>query len=238
MKIGITERGDAALNFAEWHRKLGTVDGVILITKNPIKLFEYREYIPPKSIIHTTITGHGGTALEPNVPVVEEAIEAYKKLVAIFGSQRVVLRVDPIIPTVNAVTKALHVIGQKQGRFRVSMLDLYPHVKGRLFGKMPDLAQALTEERLYGQNAVHLQDSLRLPALKHLARMGAEICGEPGIECTGCVSIRDLEIMGIMPKGSGKSKQRSACACVAEKTELLTKRHPCAHGCLYCYWKN
>ncbi|HLD89878.1 MAG TPA: DUF1848 family protein [Patescibacteria group bacterium] len=238
MKIGITERGDAALNFEEWHRKLGTVDGVILITKNPITLLKYWEYIPPKSIIHTTITGHGGTDLEPNVPPAEEAIEAYKKLVTIFGSQRVVLRVDPIVPTARAVTTALRVIDQKQGRLRVSMLDLYPHVKDRLFDKMPELAQVLTEAHLYGQKAVHLQDNLRLPVLKALANAGAEICGEPGIECTGCVSIKDLEIMGIMPNGIGKSRQRAACACVAEKTELLTKRHPCIHGCLYCYWKN
>ena len=238
MKIGITERGDAALTVDQWRSKIDTVDGVILITKNPIKLLEYCDYIPYKSIIHVTITGHGATALEPNVPSAEEAIEAYKKLVNMFGGERVVLRVDPIIPTVDGFGEARRIISQRQGRLRVSILDLYPHVKERLYNKMPELAAELTNVSLYGNKSIHLNDSIRLPALKYLTEIGAEICGEPGISCTGCVSIKDLEIMGINPGKLDKSKQRAACACVAAKTELLSKRHPCIHGCLYCYWKD
>lgn len=122
VQIGITERGDAALN-TSWKKWVENGQPAILITKNVKKLIEENKQLLLNGnvIIHTTITGLGGTRWEPNVP-------NYKK---------------------------------------------------------------------------------------------------------------DLDIFGIeLDKDPETGMQRPACACLGIKRELLDNNHPCAHGCLYCYWKS
>ena len=73
-QIGITERGDAALNL-EWYNWVLANKPTILITKNPKKLIEDFKNNSGKSIfdfniiLHATITGLGGTAIESNVSI-------------------------------------------------------------------------------------------------------------------------------------------------------------------------
>ena len=235
MKIGITERGDAALTINEWYSKLPTVDGVILITKDPLKLYNNKNCIPPNSIIHTTITGFGRSSIERNVPSVENAIDGYNKLINTFGGMRVVLRVDPIIPTKDGISKAVKVLSNCKGRSRISILDLYMHVKARLLTDDIKLLKEL--EQLY-IGSIHAIDEIRIPLLNTFISAGAEVCGEPGVNCTGCISTIDLETMDLpIPTHIGKSKQRDSCKCIAAKTELLSARKQCPHRCSYCYWK-
>lgn len=80
-KIGITEAGDAGLDLS-WEDKLQNVDRAVLITKNItpefIKLVIRNK---DKLIVHTTITGYGGTIIEPNVPCPDEAFAHLSDLV-------------------------------------------------------------------------------------------------------------------------------------------------------------
>ena len=113
MKIGITERGDAACHFKQWTAKLDSVDGVVAITKDPALLLrKLKHYNTPldKFVIHCTITGWGGTAIEPRVPAVSKAVDAYHEFVELLGHDRVVLRVDPIIPTRSGIAKVIEVL--------------------------------------------------------------------------------------------------------------------------------
>ena len=65
MKIGITERGDASIDYG-WEEKLDMVDGAVLITKNITDYFISRILpLKEKVILHATITGFGGSILEP-----------------------------------------------------------------------------------------------------------------------------------------------------------------------------
>lgn len=74
VQIGITERGDAAIDtvWKTWVYEKGlpailiTKDTVKLITENP-GLFIGDE-LKGNVILHATITGMGGNWLEPNVP--------------------------------------------------------------------------------------------------------------------------------------------------------------------------
>lgn len=71
MKIGITEYGDAGVDF-RWENKLKEIDGVILITKNLNdtfikKVLNHMSEIP--IVVHCTCTGWGHTRMEPNVPL-------------------------------------------------------------------------------------------------------------------------------------------------------------------------
>ena len=108
--VGITERGDPAIN-SDWMTWVFSGRPAILITKNPFKLAGMLEKMPTANvIIHCTITGFGSTQLEPCVPYPEDSFFGYEKLLRQFGHDRVVLRVDPIIPTPKGMDKALKVI--------------------------------------------------------------------------------------------------------------------------------
>jgi len=226
IKIGITERGDAALD-QSWRK--ANMLGMILITKAPHKI----GVLPDNAILHCTITGYGGTIIEPGVAPALVTLEAYKNLVNTYGSERIVLRVDPIIPTLKGIQTAKEIISHQQGRVRISFLDAYSHVRERF-------------EKLGLQlpwTGIHAPLEIRQQAVERikqevLFRDDLEICGEPGLDCTGCISQRDMQALGLICKLSGKCTQRTSCACVAEKTELLSNPHRCAHNCLYCYWKD
>jgi DNA repair photolyase len=241
MKIGITERGDAAIHFEEWLPKLDTVDGAILITKNPCVLldkFQQQEFDFHKCIIHCTITGWGGTYMEPGVPPATEAINAYHALVDTFGPERIVLRVDPIIPHEKGMGLAEVIVQLAKGRTRVSFMDLYRHVNRRIQQAESKLARDLW---FVYCRSIHTKITTRkkmLAQLEELCEYTIEVCGEPGLACVGCISARDLRALGLEePKKLVSSKQRKACSCLAMKTELLSHRGQCKHSCLYCYWK-
>ena len=141
MKIGITEAGDAGIDLS-WVEKLKTVDGAILVTKNitpkfmraVLELFWERK---DNFILHITCTGWGGTKMEPNVPHFSKQLQAASFLIKFWGfpEEKVVIRIDPIIPTKMGLRIARNVFSQacQMGfrRFRVSVLDMYPHVRDR-----------------------------------------------------------------------------------------------------------
>jgi DNA repair photolyase len=233
MKIGITERGDAALDL-DWLLALQfkTVEGVIVITKDPSKLLGID--LPKNVIVHCTITGLG-SFWEPNVPQTMSAVRSYQELVSIYGGDRVVLRIDPIIPYMPFKERPMSVLKFRKGRVRISFLDMYPHVRRRYLD--------ISGQEFPLWKGLHAPFTERNDVLRKMEESGPiEVCGEPDFPCTGCVSKLDLVAMGLEDPISAKrypeKGQRSYCPCLAVKKELLTNRHPCAHGCIYCYWKD
>ena len=102
MRIGITERGDAGLDFS-WKEKLYMLDCAVLITKNMNDRFIenvcYAYEKGYKLIVHFTCTGLGDTEFEPNVPHYEKQIGQLRKLInSGFPKSHCVLRIDPIVP--------------------------------------------------------------------------------------------------------------------------------------------
>jgi DNA repair photolyase len=230
-EIGITERGDAALDLG-WLSWVRSGKPAILITKNPDQLLKELLDYPREAkkfniIIHATITGFGGSILEPNVPNQWISITAYQHLIDFYSSDRVVLRIDPIIPIEEGLRIAQGVYEQRdrdpQGRVRISFLDLYPHVKKR-FEKVGIIPPWKT---------FHAPLELRKKAYEELGR--PEICGEPDFKCTGCVSEKDCSILKVKPQKDFKG-QRKFCACLMNKKELLSSKGQCGHCCVYCYW--
>ena len=244
-KIGITERGDAALD-TSWMPWVTAGRPAILITKNPqelSKVLEKYAYEPdstyrvgfPNIIIHCTITGFGGTILEPNVPPYLEALEAYRELVAKYGTNRVVLRIDPVIPTEKGIATARRILSALyHTRVRISFIDNYDHVKRRL----RDAGVPLPWETLHAPLEARINAWAELQKIEQNRsdRTGIEICGEPDFKCTGCVSLKDCETLWVGMASQEKNKQRPVCACLMNKHELLSNRTRCAHNCLYCYW--
>lgn len=234
VKIGVTERGDAGLDFS-WMNKAKDYDGCILVTKHLSHLF-IEQANKVNCIVHATITGLGGSIYEPKVPTLIMSKMYFDLLVKTLGPQRVVLRIDPIIPDENIVTKAInvyeqiHIKGGKRTRVRISFMDNYPHVKERF------IKAGLKPLDYY----FHAPIELRKKIASYFP--DAEICGEPDMECIGCVSEKDLKILNIdAPPLKGydrvKAVQRPECKCLMYKTEILKTKGQCDHSCIYCYYR-
>lgn len=232
IRIGITEKGDAGLDFS-WMNKVNNFDGMILITKHLSYDFIERA-ARVNAVVHVTITGHGSSIYEPNVPPLLISKQYFNKLIEKIGPERVVLRIDPIIPTDSGIAKAIFVYQQlhenmeKKTRVIISFMDNYDHVKDRF-----------TDAGLKPLDYFfHSSLELRKKIVSYFP--DAQICGEPGLDCVGCVSKKDLEIFGIEipedPKIGGF--QREECRCLAYKVEMLDNKRQCKGSCIYCYWKN
>lgn len=287
VSVGITERGDAALS-NEWNPWVEKGLPAILITKNPVKLINENPLLFSKSnrhgnvILHATITGMGGYAIfEENVPHWNQTLSKLQKILdnPDFDRSRIVIRQDPIfVPFLIAMGSgymdmAMEVskFAKKNGlRYRMSFLDLYPHVKVRMLNacqKLDDQEDKMRAELAKGgalmvnhehphavelynkiiklQPEMHLPLNTRLDFLELLKNKTGltddeiEICGEPEMKCTGCLSKRDFDTFGIeLDKDPDTGFQRPACACLGLKKELLSNKHPCGHKCVYCFWKD
>lgn len=271
VRVGITENGDASVDYS-WEKKLDTVDMAILITKNITdefihKAIQHRN----KVIVHATCTGFGGTVLEPNVPKCSEQLEQTKKMIAAgFPAEQVVVRIDPIIPTdkgVEMFEKIVDAMHRYVKRYRISVIDNYPHVKERF--KKAGLPELFNGEFTAPESDFAKVD-LAISRLKfRFPDIVIESCAEPNLRKTkkiGCVSAEDMKKFGLKPEKNTK-KKRVGCLCEPKK-ELLPYNHcwwctkkneetnskgsceegdckqcpylqvyGCPHRCLYCYWK-
>lgn len=248
--FGITEAGDASVDY-DWEEKLDNVDGTILITKKLTEVFieSVLEKKDKPIIIHVSCTGYGKTPLEPACPKFLYTIGKMRSLIDRgWPSDRLVLRVDPIIPTpmgiarFEAVVKAAHDIIPEVKRVRVSVLDMYPHVRERFIKKGLALPYGDNFQASESQFAA-LNESIE--KLRDKYHLQIESCAEkmlPATEQVGCVSEKDFNILEIPFEEVTGKKQRKSCLCSGNKKELLdykwnkTGYNHC-YGCLYCYWK-
>jgi len=227
--IGITEKGDPVFDDS-WKEWVNENKPAILITKDPLRLFEDLTMLKYRRVIvHCTITGMGGTLIEPNVSPISNALEGLSKLLPLIGHNRIVLRIDPIFPTENGKLLALEVLKQAKEispniRVRISFLDNYPHIKNRF--KNANLGSL--------DYNFHAPLEIRKQIWEELG--SPETCAEPGLPCFGCVSLTDAKALGIYVTNERKG-QRSLCNCVSAKKELLKDPNLCKHNCIYCYWK-
>lgn len=252
-KIGVTEAGDAGLDL-RWESRLAEVDGAIVITKRITSdFFDAALRHKDKLIIHATVTGNGGTAIEPNVPSFEQSFISVNALVRSgFPREKVVIRVDPIIPDANHLLAALKVFSSFMSvgftRYRVSIIDMYPHARKRFeqagiplpygpAGFSPSKEQSAAVDKMLSEARAQF-DSL---CGKGADALRIEACAEPQlqnvIQC-GCVSGYDLALLGLDASDADSSgPQRKNCLCYSGKVELLSHRTRCQNGCLYCYWR-
>ena len=239
--IGITEAGDPAVDSGWEGWTLHDHKPTLLITKDPGKLHNrlsilgsFTEHI----LIHCTITGYGETLYEPKVPSPTAALDHMKGLADWLGQERVILRVDPIIPTLHGVVRAQRVMAGAINRMpdikrvRISFMDNYKHNHHRWRERgVPLLPYSSFHAPLQQRQEALAELQKVMPHLKF------EVCGEPGMPCAGCLGEDECILLGVTPE-AGKSKQRAACNCLALKKQLISRRKPCMHDCCYCYWKD
>lgn len=247
-KIGITERGDAGLDFS-WRETFKHTDKrAILITKRISD--EFIEAVMEEVnnganlIIHATVTGLGGTPIEPNVPTPEFSLSQIVKLIeAGFPVDRIILRLDPIIPGYEDFSEVVLIRALKLGilqnaHCKVSVLDMYKHSRERF-------EKAGIKIDMPYFKASHKQFETINQMLNKYIKYGVKFtsCNEPDLTVAtpaGCVDKSVCDIMGIDVLNTGVNPQgRGNCLCLCGcKTELLNNKKRCSHGCLYCYWKD
>ena len=247
-KIGITERGDAGLDFS-WREKIWSkTDGrAILITKNLSAAFckaVLEETAKgAKLIIHATITGLGGTFIEPNVREPDKNLHNLCALMrAGFPAENLVLRVDPIIPGYEdyafaVIDKAIALGILPRVPCKISVLDGYKHVHLRF----QDAGHPLNFTGFAPPKAVFDEINSRLGYYITMHGVNFTCCAEsdlPYATKAGCVGERECGILDVKLPTQGVNPQgRNGCLCLCEvKTELLENKRRCPHQCLYCYW--
>lgn len=248
MLIGITEAGDASLDYS-WVRKMDKVDGAILITKNITSKFtEEILKVKDKVILHVSCTGYGGSILEPNLPTYKTQLNNLNVLLSLgFPIEKVIVRIDPIIPTEKGIKNVEKVVSYVKdtlklpiNRFRISVMDMYPHVQKRFSEAGLPIPfngnfQASEEEFQI------LDKTLKELAIKYNIKF--ESCAEKylySVTKSGCVSEQDIKLLGLELEEMSFKNQRPNCLCCSAKTELLehkTKDYGCEYKCLYCYWR-
>ena len=249
-QIGITETYDPCF-VPDWETRL--LEANIVISKElSDEMIEKLLIVQGRVIFHHTITGQGGSVLEPNVKTPEFEFGQFEKLVERgFPISHYVLRIDPVIlfnPECMANVKKTLVLWdgyvKKKNlkipiRCRVSVIDLYRHVLDRLESANIVLGwKDFTATQL-------VFDEIESILGKYSGSFAFECCVEQKfrtelIERCGCASLKDIEILcpaDMSLYGAPDKKQRGECMCLAKKQILGVKPGRCPHGCLYCFWK-
>ncbi len=247
MRIGITERGDAGINF-EWVSKIDDTDYSVIITKNTTTERFHEEAIKHKNkmLLHATITGWGNTPMEPNVPSTNASVASVCKLIEEgFPAEQIVWRIDPIIDATgiyglkraHRVFETIHINEHLHNvkRIRTSVMDGYAHAINRMnnIGVKRNYSTFTAPENTF-------QKINEMLNIWKKAGYTIEACAEPKLnaEHIGCVNNKDAKIFGLeINTKQVNGQNRYGCLCSTAKTELLTKREQCPHQCAYCYWK-
>jgi hypothetical protein len=220
------------------------VHTIVIWTKFPEAIFTppYRDVLARYDQIycHITITGLGGTPLEPNVPRADEALASLKELIQFVGSpERVRVRPDPLVfleyggrvitnvPVVENIIREAAELGVRT--FSTSFMEHYPKVVSRLQKHGFHCREFSTERR---RNII--------TALSRIAAQAGGIlytCAVPGFPVSKCI---DGELLArLHPKGEPcrvdkAPGQRKLCGCT-HSVDIGWYDMTCCSGCLYCY---
>lgn len=187
-----------------------------------------------------TVTGLGGTRLEPGVSNAADTLAQLQPLAALRGPERLTLRYDPIVhwreggevysnlAWAERVFAAAAVVGL--ARVRLSFAQVYAKMKRRgvEWYDPPPQEKAEIAARL-----------VELAALYGLELHG---CCQPslepvGVRRTGCVDGAELARLHPrhLPAASTKDRgQRGDCLC-SPSIDIGSYDLACPNGCLYCY---
>ena len=196
--------------------------------------------------LHVTITGLGGTAVEPGVPSCREALAQLSALTELAGSPlRVSVRFDPVLHWREAgigrsnlsffseVAEAAAAAGIRD--MRMSFAQWYgktvrrAEARGFAFFSPSDKEQRSLAEKLSAVAAANrvILHACCQPLLE----------GVPGLRPSSCIDGALLESLHPRREPASQRKdrgQRAACLCTESK-DIGSYTQGCPHGCIYCY---
>lgn len=221
------------------------VHTVVIWTKNATNLLQHaplRQVLSrfDQLYVHYSITGMGGSFLEPGIPFTEEALAHLPGVIALTkGPERVRLRFDPIVhlrlpsgqhytnlPRFPAIAKACGELGISE--VSVSWMQIYRKVANRLrrLGIKPEEPS----REVWEEEAKQVQEVA--------TRYGLHVhgCCVPGWPRSSCIDghlLTKLHPRGLACSTLRAKGQRPLCGCT-ESVDIGWYK-PCVGGCLYCY---
>lgn len=196
--------------------------------------------------LHFTVTGLGGTAVEPGVVPYREALAQLTGLTALAGDpRRVSLRFDPVIFwTEGGETRSNFALftemaeaaaGNGLRDVRMSFAQWYgkavrrARARGFRFLDPPD-----------GEKRARAAELAALAAARGLVLHACSqplLAGVPGLRPSACIDGALLESLHLRREpvsGRKDPGQRASCLCTESK-DIGSYGQACPHGCVYCY---
>lgn len=218
------------------------VHTIVVWTKFPHAVLRLKQTLKryQQVVVHCTITGLGGSAVEPGAPAPDLAIAALPGLLDLLGEpERLTVRVDPLIQIRlpgrlfdNTDPRSLLSQIRATGCRRVvsSFAVLYPKVKRRLLQLGGELIPLSSPDRITVAARIN----------EHAQAIGLSVsgCCTPEFKAGACVDvglISRLHPSGIVLPYRKPSGQRPDCLCSTSTDIGWYATHPCQTGCLYCY---
>jgi DNA repair photolyase len=225
-----------------------SIHSLVIWTKNPQNMLLHSELHKilkglDQVYVLLTVTGLGGTALEPGAPKTEHVFEQLPEIIRLIGSpERLAIRYDPLIDVMHQgkdricnidaglfeqVLHRAHDLGIK--RIITSYVTIYQKVEKRLIQNGFEIVRHPLEE---------IADFIRGRMMPLASGLGMELstCVQPDLTARGCIDGETL--MRLHPSHERCSlakdpSQRDACHCT--KSLDIGQWFSCYHNCLYCY---
>jgi hypothetical protein len=222
---------------------------LVIWTKNPASLLANRSLFQllgklDQIYLNLTVTGLGGTFLEPKVPPPEELFQWMPKIIKLIGSpQRVSLRYDPLLEVAD---------GQGNRFSNITPQTFIPILKQTAYFGIPIIRtsyvtpyrKVLTRFKQLGLTLIEhpleeVIDFIRGVMMAEAGRWGIEMrtCVVPHLtEGGGCIDgqlLRELHPHKEHCSIAKDQSQREWCHCT--KSQDIGSWDSCANGCLYCY---
>lgn len=197
---------------------------------------------------HYTLNSESGR-LEPNMPPLRLRLEQLQHLARRFGPRRVQWRFDPVcfymvesgrIATNLADFSRIARFAGDCGiqRCVTSMLDLYPKVLRRR--NAPEFIDPPhhAKRRILQWQARVLHDC-GMQLLTCCEKDLHPVAAAPRVSPGACISADRLTALagedGISHRSDRGQRHRQGCGCSVSVDVGDYRRHPCSHGCRYCY---
>jgi hypothetical protein len=221
---------------------------LVIWTKNPQNMLLHsglRKILKGLDQVYVllTITGLGGTALEPGAPKTDQVFERLPEIIRLIGMpERLAIRYDPLIDVIHQgkericnidvglfeqVLNCAHNLGIK--RIITSYVTVYQKVEKRLARNGFEIVRHPLKDVI---------GSIRGQMMPLATKLGVELstCVQPELTTRGCIDGETL--MGLHPSQERCSlakdpSQRDACHCT--KSLDIGQWFSCYHNCLYCY---
>lgn len=215
----------------------GVVDAVVFCTKNPAPIIDrVQEFAHLRPFFFVTITAYGKD-IEPNVPIMDDAVRSLVELSKIAGTRAVCWRYDPIflddVYTVDhhirTFTDLCRSLEGSVSDCVISFIQLY----GKTLRNFPGVREVTVEERR----------TLLSRMVPIAASSGIEIrtCAEyegtavDGLGVPGCFTRNVLRrYSGIDAPPVPGGPKREGCKCDLPSRDIGAY-NTCLHGCKYCY---
>lgn len=222
----------------------GKVHTLVIWTKFPMALTAppYREVLEAydQLYVHVTVTGFGGTPLEPGVPPPDAALAAIPELIKLAGDpRRIKIRPDPLlalrkggrlitnIPASREIIVKAAALGVAS--FSTSFMENYPKVERRL--------------RKNSYTIIDLAQEKRVEIISGLLKLGEKLgvavnaCCVAGFPVSTCID--GSLLTGLHPnrevcRTDRAAGQRKNCGCT-HSVDVGWYSMKCLSGCLYCY---